>query len=153
MKELHIWWFTLSIEWQILMNFPRMFLFICRLSSCRTIVSPTLINVIQYLPPANEVWAKVIFLHLSVILFTGGPASVHAGMPPTEQIPRWSRHPPEQTPPPPVQCTPRDTGNKRAVRILLECNLVVNTITTSLNDTSTFFTLRTIYTCRKQKYL
>ena len=26
----------------------------------------------QYLPPANEVWGKVIFLHLSVILFTGG---------------------------------------------------------------------------------
>ena len=24
------------------------------------------------LPPANEVWAKVLFLHLSVILFTGG---------------------------------------------------------------------------------
>ena len=24
------------------------------------------------LPPANEVWGKVIFLHLSVILFTGG---------------------------------------------------------------------------------
>ena len=131
-----------------------MFLFICRLSSCRTIVSPTLINVIQYLPPANEVWGKVIFLHLSVILFTGGPASVHAGMPSTEQIPRGSRHPSRaNTTPPPVQCTPRDTGNKRAVRILLEYNLVVNTITTSLNDTSTFFTLRTISTCRKQKYL
>ena len=26
------------------------------------------------LPPANEVWVKVIFLHLSVILFTGGGA-------------------------------------------------------------------------------
>ena len=37
----------------------------------------------------NEVVAKVIFLHLSVILFTGGvSASVHAGIP----------HPPEQTP-------------------------------------------------------
>ena len=34
----------------------------------------------------NEVVAKVIFLHLSVILFTGvgwgGSASVHAGIPP-----------------------------------------------------------------------
>ena len=35
------------------------------------------------LPPANEVWGKVIFLHLSVILFTGGgpwqvpPGQVH----------------------------------------------------------------------------
>ena len=26
----------------------------------------------QYLQPANEVWGKVMFLHLSVILFTGG---------------------------------------------------------------------------------
>ena len=26
----------------------------------------------RYLPPANEVWGKVIFLHLFVILFTGG---------------------------------------------------------------------------------
>ena len=25
-----------------------------------------------YLPPANEVWGKVMFLHLCVILFTGG---------------------------------------------------------------------------------
>ena len=38
------------------------------------------------LPPANEVWGKVIFLHLSVILFTGGgvPGKVptRAGTPP-----------------------------------------------------------------------
>ena len=26
----------------------------------------------MFLPPANEVWGKVIFLHLSVILFRGG---------------------------------------------------------------------------------
>ena len=39
----------------------------------------------------NEVVAKVIFLHLFVILFTGGvSASVHAGIPP----PPRSRHPP-----------------------------------------------------------
>ena len=30
----------------------------------------------------DKVVAKVIFLHLSVILFTGGSASVHAGIPP-----------------------------------------------------------------------
>ena len=29
-------------------------------------------------PPANEGWGKVIFLHLSVILFTGGVVSQHA---------------------------------------------------------------------------
>ena len=32
------------------------------------------------LPPANEVWGKVIFLHLSVILFTGGPAWLWGAM-------------------------------------------------------------------------
>ena len=39
----------------------------------------------SYLPPANEVWGKVIFLHLSVILFTGGggaiPACIAGGIP------------------------------------------------------------------------
>ena len=45
----------------------------------------------------NEVVAKVIFLHLSVILFTGGvSASVHAGMPP----PPLSRRPPRRRYPP-----------------------------------------------------
>ena len=28
--------------------------------------------IVLLLPPANEVWGKVMFLHLSVILFTGG---------------------------------------------------------------------------------
>ena len=32
-----------------------------------------------YLPPANEVWGKVIFLHLFVILFTGGACVVAPG--------------------------------------------------------------------------
>ena len=31
------------------------------------------------LPPANEVWGKVIFLHLFVILFTGGACVVAPG--------------------------------------------------------------------------
>ena len=31
----------------------------------------------MFLPPANKVWGKVIFLHLSVILFIGG--GVHGG--------------------------------------------------------------------------
>ena len=62
---------------------------------------------IKLLPLANEVWGKVIFLHLSVILFTGRgvPGQVH---PPA----RYKVHP------------PGDTGNKWAVRILLECILV-----------------------------
>ena len=45
---------------------------------------------------------------------------------PTPQAhPPGSRHPLEQTPTyPPAQCMLGDTGNKRAVRILLECILV-----------------------------
>ena len=31
-----------------------------------------------FLPPANEVWGKVMFLHLSVILFTGGGGCILA---------------------------------------------------------------------------
>ena len=87
-----------------------------------------------------------MFLHLSVILSTGGgSAPLHAKIhprdqrqvppsPPKEQAhtPRdqrqvpspQSRPPPEQIPPPPAQCMLGDTGNKRAVRIILECNLV-----------------------------
>ena len=58
---------------------------------------------------------KVMFLQLSVILFTGGSASVHAGIP----------SPPGPARPPPGQwCMLGDTVNKRAVCILLECNLV-----------------------------
>ena len=93
-------------------------------------------------------FAKVMFLHPSVShsvhMGAGGSASVHAGIHPQEHPP-GSRHspgadtplpeqsPPEQTPPkqtppeqtPPAQCILGDTGNKRAVCILLECILVV----------------------------
>ena len=37
------------------------------------------ISVSAFLPPANEVWGKVIFLHLFVILFTGGACMVLFG--------------------------------------------------------------------------
>ena len=75
----------------------------------------------RFITGRNEVVAKVIFLHLSVILFTGGvSASVHAGIPPLEQTPNreqtppQSRHPPitrsrpprANTLPPPEQTTP-----------------------------------------------
>ena len=66
-------------------------------------------------------WGKVMFSQACVILFTGGggSTSVHAGIPlPWEQTPPWSRH----TPLP--QSILGDTVNARAVRILLECNLV-----------------------------
>ena len=105
----------------------------------------------------NEVEAKVIFLHLFVILFTGGVClsacwdTNHC--PPWEQTPPLgadpprpdtpqSRHPPrsrppqEQThPPPPPGSRPPPPGSRlqytvyeRPVRILLECILVYNII-------------------------
>ena len=72
-----------------------------------------------------------MFLHLSVShsVHRGVSAPVHAGIHP------WTRADPSGGPPgtrgkpppgadPPVQCMLEDTGNKRAVRILLECILV-----------------------------
>ena len=38
----------------------------------------------KLLPPANEVLGKVMFLHLCVILFTGGSASREGGLHPGE---------------------------------------------------------------------
>ena len=91
------------------------------------------------LPPANEAWGKVIFsvacvknsVHWEVpgqVLHPlGRYTSPQAGTtnPPTPQ----GRYTPRQVHPlgrytPPEQCMLGDTGNKRAVRILLECILV-----------------------------
>ena len=44
-----------------------------------TEISVYAIGWYSYLPPANEVWGKVIFLHLFVILFTGGACVVARG--------------------------------------------------------------------------
>ena len=55
-------------------------------------------------------WGKVMFLQASVILLTGGPASVHAGIPPPDQAPPWTRHPLGGDPPgrdPPRTRAPR----------------------------------------------
>ena len=66
-------------------------------------------------------FAKIMFLHLSVSysVHTRMSASVHAGIhpPPGADTPRADTLPPEQ-------CMLGDTGNTRAVRILLECILV-----------------------------
>ena len=58
----------------------------------------------KFLPPANEVWGKVIFSHLSVILFTVDEGGLPQGMlgfaPPRSRHPTlgadtpWSRHTP-----------------------------------------------------------
>ena len=71
-------------------------------------------------------WGKVMF-------FTCVCDSVHRGVCPIacwDMPPRTrGRHPPvtrgRHLPPPPAQCMLGDTGNKWAVRILLECNLVI----------------------------
>ena len=118
----------------------------------------------ELLPPANEVWGKVIFSVACVknsvhrrgltqcMLGYHPPRTRPPGSrpvprsrspwvqtpprstPPWEQTPPqsrhplgadtpWSRHPPSRHPPP-EQCMLGDTVNKRAVCILLECNLV-----------------------------
>ena len=76
---------------------------------------------------------------LSVIQFTGGclPQCILGYIPPPRADTPGDQTPPppaadtprldipqEQTPPPQEQCMMEDTGNKRAVRILLECILV-----------------------------
>ena len=84
------------------------------------------------LPPANEVWGKVIFsvacvknsVHrgtvcLSACWDTTPQADNPPGADPPEQTSQ--SRPPEQTP---LQCMLGDMVNKRAVCILLECNLV-----------------------------
>ena len=48
-------------------------------------------NSTLLLPPANEVWGKVIFLHLFVILFTG--EVYHQGDPPRKEAPPAGRPP------------------------------------------------------------
>ena len=83
-----------------------------------------------------------ISLHLSVILFTGGvclsacwditpPPRDHAHhpgpcTPPRDHAPSsWDQaHPPQDHAPPPAHSMLGDTVNARAVRILLQCNLV-----------------------------
>ena len=98
------------------------------------------------LPPANEVWGKVMFLLASAILFTGkvlflGGSTSRGGLHPGGLhqggrlgILPWvclrgggGLHPGgvRQTPSE-IHGIPRDTVNKRAVGILLECFLAKN---------------------------
>ena len=64
---------------------------------------------LQLLPSANEVWGKVIFLHLFVILFTGGRGRVCLSAcwdtTPRPGTPQ-TRHLPDQAPTPPDQALP-----------------------------------------------
>ena len=69
----------------------------------------------------NEVVAKVIFLHMFVILFTGGGVCLSTC---------WDTNPPGADPPrsrhPPPGSRLQHTVYERPVRILLECILVIN---------------------------
>ena len=79
------------------------------------------------LPPANEVWGKVIFSVECVknSVHRGRSASVHAGiLPPSSKAGHPWQGDTLSIQIPPVQCMLGDTVNKRAVCILLECNLV-----------------------------
>ena len=74
-----------------------------------------------FLPPATKFGQRYVFTRVcdSVHRGRGVSGSVHAGIhPPGADNPPRSRHPP------PVQRMLGDTGNKRAVRILLQCILV-----------------------------
>ena len=81
----------------------------------------------------NEVGARFYFYTCLWFCSHGGGVcpiacwDTHTQTPgPEAGTPLWTRHPlhPPGTRHPPVQCMLGDTGNKRAVRILLECNLV-----------------------------
>ena len=74
----------------------------------------------EFLPPATKLGQGYVFTRVCY--------SVHRGVCP---IACWDTHPlgeeagtPPSRHPPPAQCMLGDTGNKRAIRILLECNLV-----------------------------
>ena len=87
-------------------------------------------NTNLLLPSATKLGQGYIFTGVCDSVHIGGSASVHAGIPP----PRGPGTPPDQDPPrsrpprpgtpPPVQSMLGHTVNARAVRILLECNLV-----------------------------
>ena len=124
-----------NIDYKLPLPSQVSYAFCSRLGNC----NGCLLVRISFLPPANEVWGKVIFLHLLVILFTGGkcltppgpgtpPGSRHTpgtrytsqgpGAPPGADRPPWDQvHPPgtrytpclEQTHPPPGADTPPRT--------------------------------------------
>ena len=77
------------------------------------------------LPPANEVWGKVIFSEACVKNFCpqGGGFCFSACW---DATPPRTRHPPEQS-------MLGDTVNERAMRILLECILVVDICSTQFS--------------------
>ena len=89
------------------------------------------------LRPATKLWQCYVFMRVCDSVYSGGSASVHAGIdPPGADPPEDTRKTPQEdpsrkTPPrktsgghPQEQCMLGDMGNKWAVRILLKCILV-----------------------------
>ena len=102
--------------------------------------------ILKYFYRPQRSWGKVMFLQASVILLTGGSrhppgtdtlpeqtplprADTPPRPDPPEQTPPLEQTPPGPDPPPPTSMLWDTTINARAVRILLECNLVWNVIT------------------------
>ena len=79
----------------------------------------------MYLPPANEVCEGYVFTPVCQSFCSQGEGSTWAGSPPAG-TPSWQVHPTGRYTPL-EQCMLGDTGNRRAVRILLECILVLVT--------------------------
>ena len=67
----------------------------------------------RFLPPAKEVWGKVIFLHLSVILFTRG-GGVSGQVPPGRYTPGQVHPPGRYSPSPSVHAWIRSTSGRYA---------------------------------------
>ena len=83
--------------------------------------------MISYLPPATKLGQGYVFTSVCDSVNRGVCLSSCWDPPPgSRHFPR-TRHPPGADTPP-EQCMLGDTGNKRAVRILLECILVLYVI-------------------------
>ena len=110
-------------------------------------------NTVFYYRPQTE-FAKVMFSQVSVCLsMEGVSAPLHAGIHPLGQTTPLGRHPPcsvhvaihtplpsacWDTHPSPLHSACWDTVNKRAIRILLECNLVVTEFRETFRKNSIF---------------
>ena len=115
--------------WMFIIKFVLFFLFEQSRENPTPPLTPRMLAVI--FTGRNEVVAKVMFLHVSVILSTGGRVSGQA--PPQDQAdtPRQGEPPPGPGRPPPREGSLQHTVNERPVRILLECILVEILLTIS----------------------
>ena len=96
-----------------------------RIAQCKLYCKQTLSIVkAMFLPPENEVWGKVIFLHPFVILFTGGVPGLGECLVPGGCLIPGGGLVQGGSGPGGVPGDPPGRLLMRAVRILLECILV-----------------------------